>query len=522
MPGAGTSRLPGHLVPYEYRRLSPSSVPNRVRVRIVTRYVLKEHLGPLAFAVAALTSLLLLNFVAKRLGDLVGKGLPWTVITEFLLLSIPFTLAMTLPMAVLVATMHAFSRLASENEITAFKASGVSMQRLVLPVIVASVGLTLAMVVFNDQVLPRANHRLATLQADIARVKPTLALNEQVINEVVPRQLYLRAARIASGSNRMQDVTIYDLADPANRRTIVADSGHLALSPSGEDLILTLYDGSSTAIDPAQRARLQRSFFREDVIAVRGVSARLERGNDRGTYKSDRELSVCELQMRVAEASVQRDSAWARIRRAEGDSLAAQRVPGVPGGVGALYCAAFAQVLRWITPDPAHAAQPPRVAPDAPGVVPDAASAADAVLIEGMRFELEVAQHAIDQYRVEIEKKFAIAVACTVFVLLGAPIALRFPRGGVGLTIGVSLGVFALYYIGLLGGEALADRAILSPALAMWGADLALGLLGVWLTLRLGSEGATARGSETAERWYRWKARWAARRRQRSAARGVS
>jgi lipopolysaccharide export system permease protein len=491
-------------------------------VRIVTRYVLKEHLGPLAFAVSALTSLLLLNFVAKRFGDLVGKGLPWTVIAEFLLLSVPFTLAMTLPMAVLVATMHAFSRFASENEITAFKASGVSMQRLVVPVILASVGMTLAMILFNDQVLPRANHRLATLQADIARVKPTLALNEQVINEVVPRQLYLRAARIASGSNRMQDVTIYDLADPANRRTILADSGHLALSPSGEDLILTLYDGTSTSIDPAQRARLQRNFFREDVIMVRGVSARLDRGNDRGVYKSDRELSVCELQMRVADASVQRDSAWARIRRAEGDSLAAQRVPGVPGGAGALYCAAFAQVLRWITPDPAHAAQPPRVVPETLTPVADPTTSASAVLLEGMRFELQVAQHTIDQYRVEIEKKFAIAVACTVFVLLGAPIALRFPRGGVGLTIGVSLGVFALYYIGLLGGEALADRAILSPTLAMWGADLVLGIIGIWLTLRLGSEGATSRGSETSERWHRWQARWSAKRRQRQAARGVA
>jgi lipopolysaccharide export system permease protein len=150
------------------------------------------------------------------------------------------------------------------------------------------------------------------------------------------------------------------------------------------------------------------------------------------------------------------------------------------------------------------------------------AASADAVLLEGMRFELQVAQHTIDQYRVEIEKKFAIAVACTVFVLLGAPIALRFPRGGVGLTIGVSLGVFALYYIGLLGGEALADRAILSPTLAMWGADIALGLIGIWLTLRLGSEGATSRGSETAERWYRWKARWAARRRPPADARGAA
>jgi len=58
-------------------------------VRIITRYVLREHLGPLVFSLSALTSLLLLNYVAKRLGELVGKGLPWKVIAEFLLLSVP-------------------------------------------------------------------------------------------------------------------------------------------------------------------------------------------------------------------------------------------------------------------------------------------------------------------------------------------------------------------------------------------------------------------------------------------------
>ena len=62
----------------------------------------------------------------------------------------------------------------------------------------------------------------------------------------------------------------------------------------------------------------------------------------------------------------------------------------------------------------------------------------------------------VDGYEIEIHKKFALAVACFVFVLLGAPIALRFPRGGVGLTIGVSLFVFALYYIGLTAGAAAA------------------------------------------------------------------
>jgi lipopolysaccharide export system permease protein len=112
-------------------------------------------------------------------------------------------------------------------------------------------------------------------------------------------------------------------------------------------------------------------------------------------------------------------------------------------------------------------------------------------------------QSAIDSYRVEIEKKFAIAAACIVFVLLGAPIALRFPGGGVGLTIGVSLGVFGLYYVGLLGGEALADRNLLGPAVAMWSTDVLLGAIGLYLTARLGNEGSTSRGSETAEWWGR-------------------
>jgi lipopolysaccharide export system permease protein len=100
---------------------------------------------------------------------------------------------------------------------------------------------------------------------------------------------------------------------------------------------------------------------------------------------------------------------------------------------------------------------------------------------------------------VEIEKKFAIAFACVVFVLLGAPIALRFPRGGVGLTIGVSFAVFGLYYVGLLGGEALADGNYIDPAIAMWTTDALLGAIGIYLTLKLGTEGSTSRGSETME-----------------------
>jgi lipopolysaccharide export system permease protein len=481
-------------------------------VKIAHRYILREHVGPLVFALAALTSLLLLNFIAKRFPDLVGKGLPWSVIVEFLVLSLPFTIAMTLPMAVLVATLHAFSRFAAENEITAFKASGVSMQLLVRPVILSATVLALVMVWFNDQVLPRANHRLATLQQDIARVKPTLALNEQVINEVVRGSLYLRAARIEPGTNRMRDVTIYDLSNAESRRSIRADSGQLAFSPSGTDLVLTLYDGHSVESAADAPQRLQRSFFAEDRIVVRGIAAGLERGGSDVGYKSDRELTICELQERVVAARAPRDLYWRRLQAVENPSDSLKAPPKDYWPLASWYCAAQAKWREFrtvkeaqaqeVSPRARNQARPSREEP-VPGAVLPQNDEFRSVMLDGLRFEYSGAQTQMDRYRVEIEKKFSIAAACVVFVLLGAPIALRFPRGGVGLTIGVSLGVFAIYYVGLLAGEALSDSGYVDPAIAMWGANILLGIVGIVLTARLGSEGSTHRGSETSEWWGR-------------------
>jgi lipopolysaccharide export system permease protein len=131
---------------------------------------------------------------------------------------------------------------------------------------------------------------------------------------------------------------------------------------------------------------------------------------------------------------------------------------------------------------------------------------------EQLKLQVGLDQNAIDGDRVEIEKKFAIAAACVIFVLLGAPIALRFPRGGIGLTIGVSLGVFALYYVGLTAGETLARGNLISPFWAMWSGNFILLAVGLTLTARLGREGSTSRGSETSEFFVRVR-EWLAQRR---------
>lgn len=608
-------------------------------MKIIHKYVLREHVGPLVFALSALTALMLLNYIAKRLGDLVGKGLEGRVILEFFLLSVPFTVAMTLPMAVLVAVLYAFSRLAAENEITALKANGVSMGRLLVPVVIGGAVLAVLMIIFNDQVLPRTNHRLRTLQGDIARKKPTFAIKEQIINEVAPNSYFLRTNHLNRETNGMREVTIYDLSDPLRRRTIYADSGSMAFTEDGTDLQLILYDGFMQEVPKETPTQLQRLYFAIDLVRVPGVANAFERDST-DTYKSDREMTVCELQDEVGRYEREYFRSYDEFQRA---SEALQKDPAsqvelrpsspanAPGGLtersrvrslGRSYCEAlaylsrlriaqravttttrFAQALApaaaWaqppgdttahlagaaVTPSRsfalgtsqvqqqpqkgdtvrrdtvakrdsakaqvsatvevtadsarrrdeailrARAGLPPAPPPVAgtpqgtdsarrvagsdsagatpPNYTPGATLAPSlgggitqpaGVVMETARSQMLTARAQMNQFAVEIQKKFAISMACVIFVLLGAPIALRFPRGGVGLTIGVSLGVFGLYYVGLIAGEALADRSILSPFWAMWSANILFSLVAILLLSRMGHESATARGGDLGE-----------------------
>src|SRR2546425_7596926 len=109
-------------------------------VRTISRCLLRQHVAPLGFALAALTSLMLIQQVAKQLSGLLGKGLPAGVIAEVFVLSLPFIVAVTLPMAVLVAVLHGFTRLAGDNQITALQARGVSRSPLGPPVLAAPTG----------------------------------------------------------------------------------------------------------------------------------------------------------------------------------------------------------------------------------------------------------------------------------------------------------------------------------------------------------------------------------------------
>jgi lipopolysaccharide export system permease protein len=603
-------------------------------VKIISKYVLREHVGPFLFALTALTSLMILNFISRQFGELVGKGLPASVIGEFFLLSIPFTVALTLPMSVLVAVLYAFSRLAAENEVTALKASGVSPWRIVTPALAAGLVMTVFLLAFNDQVLPRANHQLKTLQDDISQTKPTFLLKPQVVNALQEGRFYLKAGQIDQGSSVMREVVIYDLSDPVRRRTIIADSGTVALAQNGRDLEMVLYNGQMQQVATERPGQLNRLFYQRDRITVRDVAGVFKKSESTMENRGDRELGICAMQKRLrlananyldakadyeeamrlakqpptgkpqampvhrpprvptdpiniayvycqvlsrligvkkAEAaevrtaglhSVVQDTVPKRAaqdsarrdttQKAVADSTARARAataptPRAPNGTvilgtsrppaagtpGAVPVPVPVQTQQQPVPAPAGAAPgtvPPPPAGSAPGTLPSPAqvtfkdpfvarSAAESLRAAGQsqrsaaeviaenasraatnKLRLDTSRRAKNRYEIEIHKKFALAAACLIFVVLGAPLALRFPRGGVGLVLLVSLIVFALYYVGLIGGESLANKGIVPPFWAMWGTNVVLTVVGIVLLFRMGREESSGRGGNWGDR----------------------
>ena len=466
---------------------------------------------------------MLLQYIAKRFGELVGKGLPWQAIVEFLALSIPLTIALTMPMAVLVATLYAFSRLAAENEFTALKANGVGAWSIMKPVLAGGFLVTVAMILFNDQVLSAANHRLRVLQTDIAQKKPTFGLREQVINEVSPGKLYLRAGHLdRQRSNKMRDVIIYDMSDPTRRRTIYADSGDMAMTNKERDLELTLYDGSMQDVPVAAPSQLQRLYFDVDRVRIAGVGNEF-RKSENDQYKSDREMSVCEMRTAASKARTTYNAArkqymvvleTARQRKQKLSKEAFETGQAAPGD--AAFVRAYCKLIGSVLPKALGAQAPSAGSPsmsasesaaiarsriDKIGEANEISASSIQPMVDATRSRMIEQATLVNSYYVEIHKKFALAVACFVFVILGAPIALRFPRGGVGLTIGVSLSVFALYYVCLIGGEALAKRGMMPAFVSMWLANILFGIAGLYLMSRMGTESATARGGEFGEKF---------------------
>ncbi len=423
-------------------------------IRTLPLYIVRQHVGPFFFGIIVITFVLVMDLIVDYLDLFLGRGVALPTVLEVFFLSLGWMLALSIPMAVLVATLMAYGRLSQDHEITAMRAGGVSFTQILLPVFVASALLAGALLAYNDQVLPRANHRLASLLIDIHRKKPAIAIREGRFVNIQGYSIYV--GRLDEKTSRMEDVTINRTSEGKEDETIVAKRGRMETSPDGNTLTLDLEDGEIHRVDEKDPRRYNRLRFAQHRLNLQGIGSELTRSDRK--QKGDREMSIREMKRRIAvlegELAETRDKcrtealtrATSLFARAGGEGSAArQDLSGL-----------IAAVDRWRRQE-----------------------------------QLKTRERA--RFEVEIQKKLAIPCACWIFILIGGPLGIRVGRGGIGAGAGLSLGFFLLYYLCLVGGEELADRRLVSPFVAMWTANILFTGVGLWLILGLVRQGTRVR-----------------------------
>lgn len=433
---------------------------------IISRYILRAHIGPFLFGSCTVMLLFLLQFLMRYIDQLVGKGLGVGVIIELIMLNLAWMVVLAVPMGVLVSTLMGFGNLSSSNEITVVKSSGGSLLRMMRPVVIAAFLVFATLFWFNDYVLPDANHRAKILLSDIQRKKPTFAVEKGQFSSQIDGYSIL-ARRIDSTGSSLGGVTIYDYTKFNRLNVVSADSGVIAFSPDFTKLIFTLYKGETHQVNHQNYGDYRRVRFDRHQIAMNASGFAFTQSDENVFSRGDREMRISDMQKIVAES---RNS----IRQAD-------------SGIQAKISNHFAYLAGKATPLDTIQQQP---AAD----TTEAVSRADNRLtllrstVEGEVFQRQDQALNVDKYLVEIHKKYAIPAACLVFILVGCPLGIITRRGNFGISAAISLGFYILYWACLISGEKLADRGVISPWLGMWLANIIIGSIGVVLTIRVSNE----------------------------------
>lgn len=427
---------------------------------LLWRHILRAHIAPFLFSTSVLTFIFLLQFIMQKLDQLAGKGLSAGVIIELIVMNLAWMVVLAVPMAVLVATLMAFGTMASTNEITAMRASGMSLYRMITPVFITAVLVCILLVQFNNEVLPDANHRAKILLTDIYRKKPTFSLMPGLFSQDISGYSIL-VRKTFEQSNDLEGVTIFDYTNTALTTTVSAQTGTISFSPDYRKLIMDLRNGEIHEINNQTFEQYRTIKFEKHRIAMNAEGFEFQRSAEAMFSRGDRELSAQAMQQIVDSLSALQQQSMDRIATLQRQDLGRIFSPSTTPMDGGQTNPTFDALTR-------------------------ASVLRSTVESEFNRIDYYARQ--IREYTVEIHKKYSIPFASIVFVLIGVPLGIMARKGTFGVAASLSLGFFLLYWAFLIGGEKLADRGLTEPWIGMWIANIVLGLLGVYLTIRTARE----------------------------------
>ncbi len=431
---------------------------------IIIKYILKNHLIPFIFSIFILISVFLLQFLMKFADKLVGKGLDTWVIIKLITYNLAWMVVLVVPMAVLVATLMAFGSMSQNNEVAILKSSGVSLYKMMIPPLAASVVIAILLVYFNNYIYPDANHAARLLMEDISRKKPTLSLVPGVFSQEIPNYSIL-VREIDQNKNELKEITIYDYTSPPKVNIVTATEGKIYLSRNQKKLIMDLVNGEIHESDNSKENVYRKLRFERHKIALPAEQFTFEQTAPGGP-RGDREMGAQDMivivdslnqiyQKNLADFNIQFNSILGKKIETSGSNIIS------PENLSNIYIKTQQRIQ----------------------------SHSNSIITITNR--LDYGKKEMNSFWVEIHKKYSLPFACIVFVLIGAPLGTMMKRGGFGMAAGISLIFFLVYWAFLIGGEKLADRGIVSPFWGIWSANFLLTIVGILITIKSAREKVT-------------------------------
>ncbi len=443
-------------------------------MRLIDKHLLLSCRDPFFFGLAVITFLLMIETLFNYVDLFVTKGVAFSIATQVLLLSLPHTFALSIPMSVLVGVLMGVGQLAADNEITAMKASGISLWAVLRPLLAGAAVIAVALTCYNHFFFPGMNHTLANLLRDIHKKRPMLEIQPQQFNDLNDK-MTIFVARKDDKTGHIEDVTIIEKEKPGDISPSMtfAAWGTIIHDHQANALILELHDGETHEHQEADEPGKYQVIRFAQMTRVIGNAEQDLQKTDRKA-KSDREMNLQELLAAAAREKDRQADIKLRIRDFTAGFLDWEWNLLDPGRVALV----LGDGALPVEPDRRRLQLQERFRETRTKVKR---------LSEQYGFQERVLNSYVtkeNRYMVEFHKKFSIPFACIVFALLGVPMAVTSSRSGKGVSVSLAIGIFLVYYLFLVGGEKMADRGRMDPFLSMWSANFVLLGVGIPIFIR--------------------------------------
>lgn len=427
--------------------------------------------------------IVLMQFLWRHVKDLVGKGIEIELLAELFFYAALSMVPLALPLAILLASLMTFGNLGERFELLAIKASGVSLIKMMRPLIITIVIISVAAFFFQNDVLPKTQVKMYSLLYSMKQKSPELEIPEGVFyDQIKGYNLYVKQKDRKTGM--LHDIIIYDISDGfENAMIILADSGKLKFTDDKKYLFLTLYGGESFENLRDQRGATGSVPYRREVFSFKDILIPFDAGFTRMDESSmaDQHIgkNISKLRSSIDSMSLKVDSigmdigkdlkrsGYYSITNKPSISIAPpERKPLEGFDIDEIYASApIQQRENWLN----------RALTRARNVKQE---------YEFKSYNADSQKFMIRRHEIEMHKKFTLSFACLVFFFIGAPLGAIIRKGGLGTPIVISVFLFIFYYIIDNSGYKMARDGVWPVWEGIWLSSAALLPLGIFFTYK--------------------------------------